>query len=157
MKILMVCLGNICRSPMAEGILRDKLTARNIPASVDSAGTGNYHIGEAPDERAISTARKNGVDISSLAARQFTAEDFDRFDFIFVMDTSNRRNVLSLATDEVHHRKVRLMLDVLYPGQDMEVPDPWFGNMEGFDHVFGLLDTACDEVVEEIESLLAKK
>jgi protein-tyrosine phosphatase len=157
MKILMVCLGNICRSPMAEGILRSKIDSRQLPATVDSAGTGNYHVGEAPDHRAISTAGKYGVDISTLAARQFGVDDFDSFDRIYVMDVSNRRNVLNLAVSDVHRGKVQLLLDVLYPGQDMEVPDPWYGKMDSFEHVYGLLDTACDEVVEELESLLARK
>ncbi|MFM7218014.1 MAG: low molecular weight protein-tyrosine-phosphatase [Bacteroidota bacterium] len=157
MKILMVCLGNICRSPMAEGILRNKLDERQLPATVDSAGTGNYHVGEAPDQRAISTAGKYGVDISGLAARQFDATDFDAFDRIYVMDVSNRRNVLQLAATDHHREKVQLLLDVLYPGQDIEVPDPWYGKLDAFEHVYGLLDTACDEVVDELESLLAKK
>jgi protein-tyrosine phosphatase len=147
MKILMVCLGNICRSPMAEGILSHKANTHQLSITVDSAGTGNYHVGEAPDERAIATANKFGVDISAQQARQFTAADFDRFDRIFVMDTSNRRNVLQLAETDEHRAKVSLMMDVLYPNQDMEVPDPWFGGPEGFVRVFEMLDSACDCVI----------
>jgi protein-tyrosine phosphatase len=150
MKILMVCLGNICRSPMAEGILRSKVQEKGLSITVDSAGTGNYHIGEAPDDRAISTSKKYGVDISALAARQFTAADFDAFDRIFTMDSSNYRNVIGLASTEGQKAKVRLMLDVLYPGEEMEVPDPWFGGMEGFDQVFSMLETACDKLIEDI-------
>lgn len=146
----MVCLGNICRSPMAEGILRSKVQEKGLSITVDSAGTGNYHIGEAPDDRAISTSKKYGVDISGLAARQFTAADFDVFDRIFTMDSSNYRNVVGLATTEGQKAKVRLMLDVLYPGEEMEVPDPWFGGIEGFDQVFSMLDTACDKLIEDI-------
>lgn len=156
MKILMVCLGNICRSPMAEGILRQKVNERGLAVSVDSAGTGNYHIGEAPDHRAISTAAKYGVDISGLAARQFTVSDFDDFDRIFVMDQSNLRNVLALAGSETHRSKVTLLLDAVYPGEEMEVPDPWFGSLEGFDRCFEMLETACDKISERIEIQINK-
>lgn len=151
MRILMVCLGNICRSPMAEGILRQKANERGLAVHVDSAGTGDYHIGEAPDHRAISTAGKYGVDISRLSARQFTVSDFDSFDRIFVMDQSNLRNVLALATSEAQRAKVELLLDAVYPGEEMEVPDPWFGSLEGFDRCFEMLETACDKVAESIE------
>jgi protein-tyrosine phosphatase len=150
MKILMVCLGNICRSPMAEGILRFKINERGLPVEVDSAGTGDYHIGESPDERAVETANLHGVDISTLAARQFTSNDFDVFDRIFVMDGNNRREVLKHARNEDDHGKVQLMLDLLYPGEEMEVPDPWFGNMEGFTRVFEMLDSACEQLVTEL-------
>jgi protein-tyrosine phosphatase len=152
----MVCLGNICRSPMAEGILRQKAEERGLNIEVDSAGTGDYHVGEAPDDRAIATARKFGVDISGLKARQFQAEDFDRFDRIFVMDASNHRNVLALTDDAAHSGKVSLLLDAVYPGEEMEVPDPWFGNLEGFDRCFSMLETACDNVVKEIEIQTSK-
>jgi protein-tyrosine phosphatase len=156
MKILMVCLGNICRSPMAEGILSHKATSLHLPVTVDSAGTGNYHVGESPDDRAIATAGKFGVDISGQQARQFTVEDFDRFDHIFVMDTSNRRNVLQLAEREEHRAKVRLMMDVLYPNEEMEVPDPWFGGQEGFVRVFEMLDTACDRFLTDAKDQLKR-
>lgn len=152
MKILMVCLGNICRSPMAEGILRHKLNQRKLPVEVDSAGTGDYHTGEPPDHRAIATAKQFGVDISKLKARQFTMEDFDRFNRIYVMDLSNRRNVLNLARTEQDFAKVSLLLDVLHPHDEMEVPDPWYGGPEQFKAVYNLLDAACDRLFEEIES-----
>ncbi|MFM2206625.1 MAG: hypothetical protein RL213_600 [Bacteroidota bacterium] len=151
MKILMVCLGNICRSPMAEGILRQKTEERNLPVTIDSAGTGDYHIGEAPDGRAIATARKYGVDISGLAARQFSVSDFEAFDRIYVMDRSNLRNVLALSSGDSQSAKVRLLLDEVYPGEEMEVPDPWFGTPEGFDRCFEMLETACDNIAKGIE------
>lgn len=156
MKILMVCLGNICRSPMAEGILSHKAAQLEIPVTVDSAGTGNYHVGEAPDDRAIATAKKFGVDISTQKARQFTAEDFDRFDRIFVMDASNLRNVLQLAAHEEQRAKVSLMMDVLYPNEAMEVPDPWFGGTEGFVRVFEMLDSACERFLMDVKHQLKR-
>lgn len=150
----MVCLGNICRSPMAEGILSHKAKAMEVPVTVDSAGTGNYHVGEAPDDRAIATAKKFGVDISTQKARQFTVEDFDRFDRIFVMDASNLRNVLQLATHDDHRAKVSLMMEVLYPNESMEVPDPWFGGPEGFVRVFEMLDSACERFLTDVKQQL---
>lgn len=141
---------------MAEGILRQKVNERGLAVTVDSAGTGNYHIGEPPDHRAVSTAGKFGVDISGLAARQFTAADFDAFDRIFVMDQSNLRNVLALTTAESHKSKVALILDAVYPGEEMEVPDPWFGSLEGFDRCFEMLETACDKIAESVEIEVTK-
>ena len=147
----MVCLGNICRSPMAEGILRSKVANAGLNVIVDSAGTGDYHVGEAPDDRAIVTAKKYGIDISELAARQFHPGDFDAFDRIYVMDSSNHRNVLQLATLDSQKAKVHRLLDVVYTGEEMEVPDPWFGGMEGFERVFEVLETACDKIVQNID------
>lgn len=119
MNILMVCLGNICRSPLAEGILRTKLTTDFF---VDSAGTGGWHAGQSPDERSIATARNYGIDISNQKARKFTVSDFDTFDHIFVMDQSNYKDVLNLAPDDVAKSKVALIL-----GPSKEVPDPYYG------------------------------
>ncbi|MFM2134964.1 MAG: hypothetical protein RL021_364 [Bacteroidota bacterium] len=141
---------------MAEGILRQKVSERGLAVSVDSAGTGNYHTGEAPDHRAISTAGKFGVDISGLTARQFTTSDFEDFDRIFVMDQSNLRNVLAMAGSESQRSKVALLLDAVYPGEEMEVPDPWFGSLEGFDRCFEMLETACDKIAEIIEIEIIK-
>lgn len=136
---------------MAEGILRQKALSSHPSLTVDSAGTGDYHVGEAPDDRAIVTAANYGVDIASLQARQFTADDFERFDHILVMDLNNRREVLKQTDNPDHHAKVRLMMDVLYPGEDMEVPDPWFGGMEGFARVFEMLDSACEQFLQELK------
>ena len=126
MKILMVCLGNICRSPIAEGILRHKLRAmKTEDVETDSAGTSNFHVGEAPDARMRTTAVKNGMDISDLRARQFVQADFDAFDLIYAMDTSNQRDILSLARNDQDRAKVKLILDEIYPGENREVPDPY--------------------------------
>ncbi len=138
----MVCLGNICRSPLAEGIMKQKIREAGLAWQVDSAGTGYWHVGELPDRRSIVTAGQHGIDITDQRARQFQAADFDRFDQIFVMDTQNRRDVLRLAPSEAHCTKVILMLDKLYPGEDRSVPDPYYDD-DGFEEVFHLLDRAC--------------
>lgn len=143
-RILMVCLGNICRSPMAEGWLKHKIETKNLPLSVDSAGTANYHTGEKPDSRMRKYAQEYGVSLESLRARQFSVNDFDAFDLIFVMDQSNQQNVLRLARTEEDRRKVRLMLDELYPGEQMEVPDPYYGDKADFTGVIELLDQATN-------------
>jgi protein-tyrosine phosphatase len=152
MRILMVCLGNICRSPLAEEILRKKAEEHNLPIVVDSAGTSNFHVGENPDKRTIKNALKNGLDVSILVARQFNRNDFENFDIIYTMDSSNYANVIALAENETHMNKVRMILNELYPNQNMSVPDPYFGGEEGFQHVFELLNAACDRIVEKIKS-----
>jgi len=148
MNVLMVCLGNICRSPIAEGILRQKAQALNISIKTDSAGTSNYHIGAAPDPRMILTASKNGIDISDLKARQFVVADFDQFDLIYAMDESNYENIIALAVNDDHKKKVRLILNEVNPGENNEVPDPYFGGDQGFQHVIELLNEAVDKLIE---------
>lgn len=147
----MVCLGNICRSPMAEGILRRKAAERNIKIEIDSAGTGNWHVGEHPDPRAIATAKIFDVNISKLVARQFTVKDFDRFDAILAMDHSNLKNILQLSRTESDTEKVDLLLNVLPTLLDKNVPDPWFGGDEGFIDVYKLLDEACETYLNKIK------
>jgi protein-tyrosine phosphatase len=150
--ILMVCLGNICRSPVAEGIMRQKLKAFNLNITVDSAGTSNYHIDENPDPRSSKNAAKNGIDISTLKARQFVVEDFDRFTFIYVMDEQNMHDVVSLARNEDDISKVKLMLSELPDAPHKNVPDPYFGGEAGFQLVFDLLDQACQNVVQRFSN-----
>lgn len=152
MRILMVCLGNICRSPLAEGILRKKAEEHSLKLFIDSAGTSNFHIGENPDNRTIKNALKNGVDVSMLVARQFKAKDFEEFDIIYTMDHSNYSNVIALAQNDAHINKVRMILNELHPDKNIPVPDPYFGGEEGFQHVFELLDAACDRIVEKIKT-----
>lgn len=147
MRVLMVCLGNICRSPLAEGILKHKVRQNGLDWMVDSAGTGFWHVGELPDRRSIAVARKYGIDITDQRARQFQPADFERFDRILVMDTQNRRDVLRHARHEEHHAKVQLILDYLYPGRDESVPDPYYDD-DGFEEVFRMLDAACDKLLE---------
>jgi len=146
----MVCLGNICRSPLAEGILQSKVDATAV--FVDSAGTGGYHIGKLPDPRSISVAAKNGLDISHQRCRKFEVEDFDRFHYIYVMDQSNYNNVIKLARNEYDANKVKLILNESFPGKNKEVPDPYYGGVNGFDQVYNLLDNACNFIVEKLQS-----
>ena len=147
----MVCLGNICRSPMAEGILRKKILDRGLKVTVDSAGTGAWHAGENPDKRAIHAARKSGVDISKLIARKFSRNDFDEFDYIYVMDHNNMRDVLSVARTDKDSGKVKLLLSLIDHHGSLEVPDPWYGEDDDFDHVFKMMDKACDAIVRDLE------
>ncbi|MFM9984692.1 MAG: low molecular weight protein-tyrosine-phosphatase [Flavobacteriales bacterium] len=150
MKVLMVCLGNICRSPMAEGILRSRAVALNKHFEIDSAGTGNYHIGENPDSRAVACMKKHGHDISTLRARQFKSSDFDEFDQIFAMDQSNFDNIVLLARNDHDIAKVKLILEEIEGIPNNEVPDPYFGGDEGFEHVYNLLDAAFDRFLNRI-------
>lgn len=148
-KILFVCLGNICRSPLAEGIMLHLNEKHQLNWTIDSAGTSNYHIGEAPDKRTIANAKKNGVDLTPLRARQFNAEDFEKFDRIYVMDKSNLANVLALAKNTAQEAKVDLLLNVIKPHDITEVPDPYFGGEEGFEKVFQLVWKACEVISNE--------
>lgn len=148
MKILMVCLGNICRSPIAEGILRQKSIEKGFSITTDSAGTSNYHIGAPPDARMVLTAKKNGIDISDLRARQFVVADYDNFDLIYAMDQSNYSNILNLARNEADREKVKLILNEVNSTNNDEVPDPYFGGDQGFQHVIDLLDVAVDKLIE---------
>jgi protein-tyrosine phosphatase len=146
-KILMVCLGNICRSPLAEGILASKLPKDKF--IVNSAGTGNWHVGKQPDSRSIATAKKNGIDISKQKGIHFHERFFDDYDYIFVMDNTNYDNVIALANSDLHKNKVQLILNELFPGENVDVPDPYYGLQNGFDMVYDMLEESC--------SILAKK
>ncbi|MBX2949000.1 MAG: low molecular weight phosphotyrosine protein phosphatase [Crocinitomicaceae bacterium] len=152
MKILMVCLGNICRSPMADGLLRKKVKVEGLAVEVDSAGTSDYHIGEAPDHRMRATARQLGCPIDELRARQFSVQDFDQFDLIYAMDVSNYNNILALSRNENDTAKVHLILNELYPGENLAVPDPYFGGEQGFIDVFNMLDEVTDVVINKLKN-----
>ncbi len=146
MNVLMVCLGNICRSPLAEGILKQKCKEKGLDWEIDSAGTSGWHVGELPDPRSITTAKKNGIDITDQRSRKFVAADFSHYDLILAMDSSNYQDINKLAPDEASKDKVKLILNFVFPDQNRPVPDPYYDN--GFDHVYGLLDTACDRIIE---------
>ncbi|MEC8636164.1 MAG: low molecular weight protein-tyrosine-phosphatase [Bacteroidota bacterium] len=143
--ILMVCLGNICRSPLAEGILKNKLPKKNF--RIDSAGTAGYHIDKAPDIRSVEIAAKNGIDISNQKARKFTADDFDRFDKIFAMDRRNLNHIKQMARTLDDSKKVSLLL-----GND-EVPDPYYGNKDSFIKIYGIIDRACEELSDKLQKM----
>jgi protein-tyrosine phosphatase len=147
MKILMVCLGNICRSPLAEGILKSKLPKDSF--TVDSAGTSNYHINELPDSRSIEVAKKHSIDITKQRGRQFTSEDFDTFDLIYAMDTSNYKNIIKLARNPEDISKVKFILDEILNYNLKDVPDPYYGGGNGFDAVYEMLDTACEIIANK--------
>ena len=145
-KILMVCLGNICRSPLAEGILQSKVGEGVI---VDSAGTAAYHVGNFPDSRSIALAQKNGLDITYQRARKFTKQDFDTYDLIYAMDESNYHNIMMLASSKEEENKVKMILNEVYPNENKSVPDPYYGGNQGFDKVYAMLDEACEIIVKK--------
>lgn len=147
-KVLMVCLGNICRSPLAEGILRSKLDADQI--YVDSAGTGGWHVGELPDARSIEVARVNGLDITDQRCRKFTAKDFEDFDRIYVMDKSNYEDVMALAKTNAESAKVNLILNEVAVDLNQEVPDPYYGGDNGFQLVYDMLNEACEQIAKRL-------
>ena len=143
----MVCLGNICRSPLAEGILENK--TKNLNISIDSAGTGAWHVGNLPDERSIAVAKKYGIDLTDQRARQITENDLIEFDFIYVMDKSNYTNVIALCSSVEEKQKVKLILNEI-SNDDSEVPDPYYDEGDGFDNVYQMLDLACDKIMKKL-------
>jgi protein-tyrosine phosphatase len=147
-KILMVCLGNICRSPLAQGILESKLPSDKF--YVDSAGTASYHIGSQPDRRSITVAKLHQIDISHQSARQFSVADFDRFDIIYAMDQSNYSDILSKALHQDHINKVKLIMDENPLSNTKYVPDPYYGDLDDFEAVFKLLDETCHIIARRI-------
>jgi len=148
--ILMVCLGNICRSPLAEGLMRAKLNFTKF--KVDSAGTGSGHKGEAPDKRSMDIAQKNKLDISQQRSRQLVQEDLEEFDYIYVMDESNLDDVKALATTEEQRLKIKKILEVPFPGEGLDVPDPYYGGSQGFVNIYRMLDQATDAIAKELNT-----
>ena len=144
----MVCLGNICRSPLAEGILKSK----SNKIIVDSAGTAGYHVGSRPDQRSIEIGLKNNIDITNQRARQFTSNDFDDFDKIYAMDNDNYSKIISLATNQDQIDKVDLILNEVYPNQFKSVPDPYYGGEKGFENIYNLLEKACEQIALKNEA-----
>jgi protein-tyrosine phosphatase len=155
MKLLFVCLGNICRSPLAEGIMKHKLKKEGLSASVfvDSVGFEPFHQGDYPDARAIKVARNHGIDISDHKARLFEVSDFDDTDRIFVMDRSNYRDVMKMARNDKDKKKVDFLLNILNPGSDLPVPDPWYGNQQDFETTYQTLDQALTKLLESLNNV----
>ena len=145
----MVCLGNICRSPLAEGILAHK--TKQLDVKVDSAGTAAYHIGELPDKRSIKIADKYNIDLKNQRARQFSRADFDEFDIIYAMDTNNLAHLISLAETEKERNKIKLILNEINPNAYKSVPDPYYDGENGFQNAYNMLNEACDKIVQNIE------
>lgn len=144
----MVCLGNICRSPLAEGILKSKIDPTRF--EVHSAGTGGWHVGEKPDPRSMEVAKKHGLDISDQRGKKFSEYDFELFDHIFVMDNSNYTDVIRLAKTQAEKEKVYRILDELFPGDKVDVPDPYYGGNNGFEDVYQMLDQACEKIAQRL-------
>jgi protein-tyrosine phosphatase len=154
MKVLMVCLGNICRSPIAEEVFRDISEKAGLKVLVDSAGTANYHVGKAPDSRMISTAAKFGHDISGLRARQFSTKDFDSFDLIFAMDDENYSNLERLAKNQNHLNKLHRFQEFAGVDSPNYVPDPYYGNNKDFEFTFEVVQNSAERIVEKLKSKL---
>jgi len=149
-RVLMVCLGNICRSPLAEGILKSKVDPNKV--FVDSAGTGSWHIGSEPDRRSIATAKRYGIDITNQRGRQFSEGDFEDFDHIFAMDNSNFKDIMSMAKTDEDRQKVHLILEEIFPSENVDVPDPYHGGEQGFENVYQMLNEACKEIAEKLNN-----
>ena len=149
MKILMVCLGNICRSPLAEGILQDKAFKAGLTWSVESAGTNSYHTDEPPHPLSQKVARLNGIDISNQRARRFDPTDFEVYDKIYVLAGDVLEEMRSIAQYKFDSSKVSLLTDDLYPGKNIDVPDPWYGPEKGYHEAYNLISKACDAVIQK--------
>jgi protein-tyrosine phosphatase len=145
MKVLMICLGNICRSPLAEGVLKHKVAERKLDWQVDSAGTGGWHVGELPDKRSIAVAKKHGIDLTDQRARKFVRNDLDTFDLILVMDKSNYEDVQRAARTDEQRAKIQFIMNFSRPNTDFEVPDPYYDNR--FQLVYDLLDESCEALL----------
>ncbi len=144
----MVCLGNICRSPLAQGILEHKCRERGLSWQVDSAGTGNWHFGSPPDKRSIEVARKYGIDIRDQRARTINSSDFTEFDRIYAMDMSNYQHLLKWALDDEEKNRIAMIMEEVSPGDYIDVPDPYFDD-DGFEQVYRMLDDACEKIIEK--------
>ena len=149
MKILMVCLGNICRSPLAEGILQDKALKAGLNWSVESAGTNSYHLGEPPHSLSQKIAKLNGIDICHQRARKFVPEDFERFDKIYALAEDVLYDIKRIAKNKFDGSKVDLLMNELHPGKNLDVPDPWYGPEPGYHEAFKLIEQACDAIVRK--------
>ena len=149
MKILMVCLGNICRSPLAEGILQDKAFKAGLNWSVESAGTNSYHIGEPPHPLSQKVARMHGIDISGQRARRFVAEDFEVYDRIYALAEDVLDDIRYISKKKFKPEKIDLLMNELYPGKNRDVPDPYYGSEAGYHAAYKLIDEVCDAIIKK--------
>ena len=147
MKILMVCLGNICRSPLAEGILQQKADAAGLEWKIESAGTNGIHVGEAPHHLSQKIAKQNGINICNQRAKKFDAKDFENFDKIYVMADDVMRDVRRISREKFDTNKIDYFMNELHAGKNENVPDPWFGEEDGFIKVYDLIDKTCDAII----------
>ncbi len=157
MKILMVCLGNICRSPLAEAILQQKAFDAGLSWSVESAGTNSYHIGEAPHPLSQKVAKINGLDISQQRARRFEARDFEVYDKIYALASDVLDDMKRIAKNRFDASKTDLLMNELYPGRNLDVPDPWYGSEPGYHEVYSMLEKVCDRIIENYQNGHSKK
>ena len=149
MKILMVCLGNICRSPLAEGILQEKIKKAGLNWEVDSAGTNGYHVGEQPHHLSQKVAKLRGIDISCQRCRRFVKEDFERFDKIYAMAGDVIEEIKWISKDKYNGKKGELLLNEVYPGKNRDIPDPWYGTEKGYHEAYDLIAEACDAIIKK--------
>jgi len=149
MKVLMVCLGNICRSPLAEGILKDKAQKAGLNWQVESRGTGGWHAGNLPDHRSIEIAKERGLDITDQRSQKLTTKDLADFDLIFAMDKANYRDIIAKSDNPALEQKVFLILNEANPESDRSVPDPYYGGENGFSEVYDMIDKACEALVQK--------
>ena len=149
MRILMVCLGNICRSPLAEGILQQKAAAAGLNWTVESAGTNGFHVGEPPHHLSQKLAKSNGLDISRQVARRFAPADFENYDIIYVMAKDVLDEMKEISGNKFEAGKVDFFLNALHPGGDNDVPDPWYGGEEGYTEVYSIINSACDAIIAD--------
>ncbi len=151
--VMFVCLGNICRSPMAHGIFRDKAFKRGLKIHIESSGTSGFHVGEHADPRSISTLRSKGIDIMDLRSRKFTSTDFNVYDFIFTMDQQNQNDVLKIAETVNSQNMPEMIMNLSYPGENISVPDPYYGGATGFEDVYQMLDKSLEVLIKKIGNL----
>jgi protein-tyrosine phosphatase len=149
----MVCLGNICRSPLAEGILQKKAEESGLDWTIESAGTNGYHIGEAPHPLSQKVARLNGIDISCQRARRFVPEDFEKYDKIYALAEDVLDDIRRIAKSKYDAKKIDLFMNELYPGRDMDVPDPWYGPEPGYHDVYKMIAAVCDRIIEKYSNV----
>ena len=151
MKILMVCLGNICRSPLAEGILQHKVNEAGLSWKVESAGTNSYHIGEPPHHLSQKVAQLNGINICDQRARRFKPSDLEEYDLLYAMSKDVIDDMKTMAGNNWQQEKVKLLMDELHPGQQKDVPDPWYGPEQGYHEVYNMIEASCDKIFKKAQ------